>query len=257
MSGLGPVRKPAAAVLLALTVVIGVAASIGQWSGGTRMAAGFFDDRITAALESAIVTDDAMAIAAALAAGAAVNARGRHGVTPLMIAVDRQKQRAAARLLEAGADPNLGAADGASPVSLAVENHRSGPGILSLLMHAGGNPDLRRPDREPVIIRFVNDRDCNGIRAWKRYGADLDITTRAGDPIITAAALRQDWDVVRCLIELGARYDYENSSRQPISWSLAGPFPADDSPIFAFKVLVREFLKSKGIAVPPLEPTHL
>lgn len=243
-------------MLSAIALVIGVGASIGDWGGGTRMAAGFFDDRITGALESAVVADDAMAIAAALAAGAVVNARGRHGVTPLMIAVDRQKQRAVARLLEAGADPNLAAADGASPVSLAVQNHRSGPGILSLLMHAGGNPDLRRPDREPVIMRFLNNRDCDGIRAWKRYGADLDITTRAGDPIITAAALRQDWDVVWCLIELGARYDHESSSRQPISRSLIGPFPAEDSPIFPFKVKVWDFLKSKGVAVPPLEPAY-
>lgn len=86
----------------------------------------------------------------------------------------------------------------------------------------------------------------------KELGANLDITTRAGDPIITWASTSRDWDVVWCLIELGAKYDYETTSRRPLSRSLAANFPSPDSPIYPYKVKVWEFLKSKGIAVPPL-----
>ena len=86
----------------------------------------------------------------------------------------------------------------------------------------------------------------------KVLGANLDITTREGDPIITDAALGQDWDIAWCLIELGAKYNYEQTSRQPISASLRGTFPSPDSPIYPYKVKVWQFLKAHGIAVPPL-----
>jgi len=45
-------------------------------------------------LQPAILADDGAAIAEALALGANVNARGLHGITPLMLAVDRMKKSA-------------------------------------------------------------------------------------------------------------------------------------------------------------------
>src|SRR5689334_2430452 len=55
------------------------------------------------ALDQAVAADDAAAIATALASGAQVDARGLHGVTPLMRAVDRQKLQSVTTLLRAGA----------------------------------------------------------------------------------------------------------------------------------------------------------
>ena len=206
-----------------------------------------------AALDSAIQADDRAAIIQALANGAQVNARGIHDVTPLMLAVDRLKPHAVAELLARGANPNLKAADGNGAVSLAVENYRSAPDIMFAVIRGGGNPDTRRPDDDPVIMRFVNDRNCEFIRHMKALGANLDITSRAGDPIITSAGTRRDWDIVWCLIELGAKYDYEQTSRRPLSRPLAADFPAPDSPIFPYKKKVWQFLKDHGIAVPPLK----
>lgn len=216
------------------------------------MATDFYSDSRMTALARAVAEDDPPAIDAALSAGADVNGLGRHNVTPLMIAVDLQKERAVAALLTRGADPNAQATDGASPVSLAVENYRRNPRILEAVMKAGGSPDIRRPDREPVIMRFINDQDCQSLRRWTQYGANLNVTTRGGDPVITTAALRQDWDVVWCLLELGADYDYEGASRQPLSASLAGPYPSPDSPLHPYKVKVWEFLRDRGLRVPPL-----
>lgn len=206
-----------------------------------------------AALVQAVESDDRAAIARAIVAGGNVNARGGHRVTPLMIAVDRRKKNAVAELLARGADANLKADDGASAVSLAVENYRDVPDILFAVIRAGGSPDTLRPDNYPVIMRFVNDRNCEFIRHMKAVGANLDVTTRAGDPIVTSAALRGDWDVVWCLLELGARYDYEKTSRQPLSKSFFDNFPAPDSPIFPYKKKSWQFLKERGIAVPPLK----
>jgi hypothetical protein len=226
---------------------------IGLIIGSTAMSKGFFTDKAGAALEAAIAADDAQAIERALAAGAQVNARGRHNATPLMVAVDRLKPRAVAALLARGADPNLKADDGTSAVSLAVENYRQAPQLMEMLFAAGGNPNMRRPNDDPVIKRFTNDHTCEYIRKMKNYGADLDVITRTGYPLILAAGTAQDWDVVWCLIELGAKYNYDESSPGwPLTRTLAGTFPAPDSPIYPYKVKVWEFLKSKGLPVPPL-----
>ncbi|MFN7779339.1 MAG: ankyrin repeat domain-containing protein [Betaproteobacteria bacterium] len=217
------------------------------------MSKGFFTEGPGAALEAAIVADDPQAIERALAAGAQVNARGRRNATPLMVAVDRLKPRAVTTLLARGADPNLKADDGTSAVSLAVENYRQAPELMEMLFAAGGNPNMRRPDDDPVIIRFVADHNCDYIRKMKNYGADLDIKTRAGRPLILSTGTAQDWDVVWCLIELGAKYSYDESSPGwPLTRTLEGTFPSPDSPIYPYKVKVWEFLKSKGLPVPPL-----
>jgi ankyrin repeat protein len=169
-----------------------------------------------------------------------------------MFAVDRQKQQAVAELLARGANPNLKADDGTSAVFLAVENYRDAPDIMFAVIKGGGDPNTRRPDDDPVIMRFLNDRNCEFIRHMKALGADLDITTRAGDPLITDASTARDWDVVWCMIELGAKYDYEKNSRSPLSRSLAAKFPSPDSPIFPYKKKVWQFFKDHGIAVRPL-----
>lgn len=203
-------------------------------------------------LEAAIMADSRAAIVDALAAGADVNARGIHNITPLMIAVDRLKHQAVTELLARGANPNLKADDGAGAVSLAVENYRDAPDIMFALFKSGGDPNTRRPDNDPVIKRFMNDRNCEFIGHMKAFGADLDITSRADDPIITGASTARDWDVVWCLIELGAKYDYEKTSRRPLSVSLAAKTPSPDSPIYPYKKKVWQFLKDHGVSVQPL-----
>ncbi len=251
----------AAALVLAFASAFPAAHAQASSSTGSIMNSignSFFSDGVQHALESAIRLDDAGAISAALAAGAEVDARGLHDVTPLMVAVDRQRPRAVDALLRAGADPNLLAADGSGAVGLAVGNVHAQPAgrrILESVVRAGGHPDTRQPDRDPVIMRFVVDHDCDGLRLMKSLGANLDILDRARDPLITKAAVGNDWDVVWCLIELGARYDYEDgSSRLPLSESLARRTPARDSPLYPYKVKVWQLMKDRGLPVRALLP---
>jgi len=207
-----------------------------------------------AILESAVSADDRNAIAQALAGGAKVNARGKFGVTPLMLAVDTLHKSAVIELLARGANPNLKAVDGHSAVSLAVENYKHSPEIFLAVMKAGGNPNIRRPDNDPVIMRFINDRNCSYIRQMKSFGADLNIRTSADDPIIIDAGMGADWDVVWCLIELGAKYDYDaKTSRDPLSVSVVADFPSSDSPIYPYKKKVWHFLHDHGIKLKPLK----
>ena len=216
----------------------------------------FFITGTEAVLEEAIRTNDSLAITRALAAGASVNAMSKQGVSPLMIAVDAQKRLAVEALLRAGANPNLKAADGRSAVSLAVDSYAAQPdgrAILLAVMQGGGDPDTLRPDRDPVIRRFLNDHDLDDVRLFKKFGANLDIRGRGNEPLITSVALAQDWDGVWCLIELGARYDYENGqSTQPLSDALSLRFPAPDSPMYAYKVKVWTLMRDQGLPVRPL-----
>jgi len=218
----------------------------------------FFASGPQAALEMAIRADDVDGIAGALANGASVNATGNFDVTPLMVAVDAQRPRAVQALLMAGARPNALAQDRNGPVSLAVKSYLSKPfgrDIMLAVFKAGGDPNTRQPDGDPVLMRFIYDRDVADLRLMKELGANLDILDRGGDPVVTSVAMSQDWDMAWALIELGARYDYEDGrSRRPLSMALKGSYPAPDSPLYPYKRKVWQLLKDRGRAVPPMEP---
>jgi len=236
--------------LLIVTALVAILLG-GFLMGIERNRNGFAEENTN--LASAILAGDHEAISKALGRGANVNAQGSNGVTPLMLAVDRRNRDAVTALLSHGADPNLQAADGHSAVSLAVENYRQAADIFFAVMRAGGNPNMRGPDGDPVIMTFLNDRNCEYIGHMKSLGADLDITTRGGDPIILDVGTAADWDVVWCLIELGAKYDYEKSSPVPLSRSLLISSPAVDSPIYPYKKKVWHFLHDHGIKLQPLK----
>ncbi len=217
----------------------------------------FFTSGPQAALEIAIRADDVAAISTALGHGASVNATGKLDITPLMVAVDAQSPRAVQALLKAGALPNALAQDGNGPVSLAVKSYLAKPAgrdIMLAIFKAGGRPDTRQPDGDPVLMRFIYDRDVADLKLMKELGANLDILDRTGDPLITGVAMAQDWDMVWALIELGVRVDYEHGqSRQPLSLAFKGRYPARDSPLYPYKLKVWRFLTDKGIALPPMD----
>ena len=250
--------SPGARILFLLAAMLVAAA--GSWAHSSPEAMTpsnqFFPSGPQATLERAIRADDREAMARALADGASVNAVGQFNITPLMIAVDAQSPRAVEALLKAGALPNAMALDRNGPVSLAVKSYWTKPhgrDIMLAILRGGGDPDTRQPDGDPVLMRFILDHDAAGLALMKSLGANLDILDRGGDPLITNVAMSQDWDMVWALIELGAEVDYENGkSTQPLSKALSLRYPAPDSPLYAWKRKVWQFLQDKGLPVPPL-----
>ena len=214
----------------------------------------FFKSGIQQRLEIAIRDNDAAAVTQLLASGAQVDARGLSLATPLMVAVDAQAAAAVDALLRAGANPNLVAVDGAGAVHLAVENHAAMPNghaILEKIMKAGGNPDTLRPDRDPVLMRFIYDHDLDDLRWFKSLGAHVDIAARTSRPLIADAAYGQNWDSVWCLIELGARYDYEDTV-YPLSEALGSDFGSNPgNALHPYKLKVWQLLKDKGLLRKP------
>ena len=248
-----------AALVTSLSLVAIALANSTSISNMASTKAIFFSSGIQQRLEIAIRTNDAGTVAQLLADGAPVNARGKHDVTPLMIAVDAQAPGAVAVLVRAGADSRAKATDGATAVHLAVENHAAQPNghaILEALMKGGADPNTLRPDRDPVIMRFIYDHDLDDLRWFKSLGANIDIAARSGRPLIADAAFGQNWDSVWCLIELGARYDYEHTL-YPLSEALNSSYGSSpDSLLYPYKVKVWQRLRDDGIAVAPLKTVN-
>jgi len=78
-------------------------------------------------LHDAAAKDDAAAIRALLAAGAAIDARDNAGRTPLLVATQVNGIRAAEALIAAGADVNLADGNGVTPL-----HHARGRGFAAM-----------------------------------------------------------------------------------------------------------------------------
>ena len=205
---------------------------------------------IDESLERAINADDPSAVSAALANGAAVNARGRHSVTPLEYAVGARKKAAAAELIRHRADPNIKDAEGDSAVSLAVTLYATDPVYLAMVLDGGGDPNAARPDGDPVIVRFINDRNLAGITYLHSRGASIDQLVN-GQPMIVDAAYGADWDVVWHLIGLGARLDSHQVQLGLVEAFNVPGATLTDSPIYAYKVQVWHQLRELGLKPRP------
>lgn len=208
-----------------------------------------------AALEQAIAADDPKAVQQAVAHGADANARGEHGVTPLEFAVGTRKPAAARMLVSLRADPNLKDVEGDSAVSLAVEVYARDPSLLSLVLDAGGNPNATRRDGDPVIARFVKERNLAAITFLHQRGASIDAAINQ-QPMVVTAAITSDWDVVRHLLQLGARIDTPKV-RDGLMFAFKGPeLTPPDSPLYRAKVEVYDYLRAHGLQPTPPAAVH-
>lgn len=209
-----------------------------------------------ALLERAIQDDNPTAIRQASASGANVNAKGAFGVTPISFAVGTKKKQAAAALLALGADPNPRDDEGDNAVTLAVTQYKTDPDLLRMVLDRGGDPNSKRPDGDPVIVRFINDANLEGIGLLHSKGADLNAEA-SGQPLVVFAAYTVAWDVVWQMIELGA-----DLSSPKVQHGLVEAFKVPgatlpDSPLYPAKVKVWRHLVGLGLnPVPPAGMQH-
>jgi uncharacterized protein len=128
--------------------------------------------------------------------------RRANGVTPLEFAIGIGHKRAAAELIRYNADPNLKDAEGDGAVTLAVNGDARDPELLRLVHDAGGDPNTRKADGNPVMWSFLSDANLDAITYLHSRGASLDDAMANGQPMIVYVAYSIDWDVVWRLIEL-------------------------------------------------------
>ena len=205
-----------------------------------------------AGLEGAINADDADAVRHAIAAGARVNASGTMGVTPLEYAVGTLRARAAGALISSGADPNAKDDEGDTPVTVAATAYSRDPSLLKMLLAAGGDPNTRRPNGDPIITRFTADHDLDAITYMKSVGADINAQTRTGLSLLNSAAMTEDWDVVWCLLQLGAQFS-DVSAPNNILTAFRTPLVTPQGSLrWECKVKVWRFPKAQGLnPIPP------
>ena len=210
----------------------------------------FTQSQAERALEQAINSDNGEGVIAALTAGADVNTQGKAQVTPVMMAVGKLKKQALGALLENGADPNLRDVQGDNAVILAVQAYAKDPEILEWVLDAGGDPNTRRSNNNPIITNFLSAFNKKGAKLLIEYGADVDVRNRSGDPIIMSYAGTQAWDNVWFLIEMGASTHYPNERD---TWREQFNLPhvvGPGSPIWPYKVKSWQYLKEQGYDVP-------
>lgn len=207
-------------------------------------------------LVEAIDRDDPAAIRAATASGAVLNQPGRQGVTPLHYALVQKKKAAVAELVRLGADPNLRAENGQNAVTLAARLAPQDLDYLRLVLDHGGDPNTREPNDSPILIRLIAESNIEGIRLLASKRADLNITDRTGDPAVLVAGSIEHWEAAYTLLELGADWRKIRGGRT-LAYTSTTSSAAPGSAAYPWLKKTIEFLKSKGVAYPPLTPRQI
>jgi ankyrin repeat protein len=165
---------------------------------------------------------------------------GAEGATPLWRAVRGNDVAAVTLLLSAGADPRLTASDGSTPLMVAA-------GQAWRDEHSLGT------ERESI----------DAITLLLATGLDVNETNSAGQTALHGAAGRGAADVVRFLVDRGARLDVKDkANRTPLDTAMGvaqivrngGGAPVDAPvKVNAAKVL-RELMAAKGVAIESYKP---
>ena len=189
-----------------------------------------------------------------LKTGLDINARGKEGMTPLLLTLLRQNKSGFKHLLENGANPNLLVDTGESVIMYATRAEDAE--WLQLALKHGGNPNLTGArNKEPPLHDSIIFRRKENMRLLITAGADLNLQDGVGDtPLITAASLNA-YDIVYELLEIGADYRIHNLSNVTIADRIARSPMDPKNELARWRGKVIEWLAQRGIkAVPPRAP---
>ncbi|MEZ6134370.1 MAG: ankyrin repeat domain-containing protein [Pirellulaceae bacterium] len=198
-----------------------------QWQ-----AADFFDDPLVIELCKSIELNDVPEMELMIEAGANVNARGTHAMTPLLWAFPDAKIERFECLLKHGADPNIlhesdfgvsepfqqaplgltpdygQAAKGNSVVHLACRSFDSR--FLALVLQYGGDPNLKNShDLTPLVREFILSPGLEKVQLLIEAGGEVDqhialSSEGADDTLAMRAARLGRFDILLALLEAGA-----------------------------------------------------
>ncbi len=140
-----------------------------------------------------------------LAAGADPN-KPNVDLTPLMIAAQRNNLNLAKLLLKHGANPNLVVLQHYSALYFALLFNDDA--MIRLLTNAGA--DIQNAF-QAIFEHNPNFVDVRHVSYFLKYGLDVNMRNRAGNPLITITLLNNNIDAMRLLLEHGASPDIPNN----------------------------------------------
>lgn len=247
-------RKCAKTSLLgSVLLLLGCAVQSQAFGGGS--AANYFSNDVVLQVAKAAADGDTAKVKSLHDKGVDIDASGKDGVTPLLWALSQGNKAGVEELLILGADPNHQSDDGDSMMSLSVQ--MTDFDFLRLALKYHGNPNLhisKGPWRTPLMQAMGPSR-LPIIKQLVEAGADVNYQDPVtGDtPAMGAADLNQ-FDAVYYLLEHGADYAIKNKSGNTIVFQIDNNNIDPQSPLYAWRQKVIEFLRSKGIPINPRIP---
>lgn len=169
--------------------------------------------------------DDPIIVELLVHAGTHVDALGRDGETPLLIALRSRRGAVAAALLEAGADPNARDGLGRTPLHMAAA--RCGPALVRTLVERGAAVDAATKDGATALHFARRHANTSVVAILLGEGAPADAKDRQGR---TAADLEVDARPEDELVK-GRRFAGSYNTEK---LSVSGDFDADGLPDEAF-----------------------
>ena len=165
---------------------------------------GYFSGSAMKAMGAAVVQADAATLQK-LGPGVDVNTVGDDDMTLMRLATETTFQQQATTpttsqlavvqtLLQLGAKPDSG---------LERASLLSDPLILSILLKAGGNPNLRLADDVPLVFSALSVLPLESLRLLTEHGLDVN-TVSYGNSLAFEAAIHHRWDLLTLLVEHGA-----------------------------------------------------
>ena len=144
--------------------------------------------------------------------GVIVDALNKSGETPLLVALQKRNTKVASILLKAGANPTIVSNKGLTPFWYLLNERTYFENRIEhirLMIQNGANIDEKNPESdETPLIYAIKHRDNQLIHLLVEMGADVNIPTSANVTPLMLASIRETHDIVRLLIDHGARRDY-------------------------------------------------
>lgn len=162
------------------------------------------------ALHAAALADDVEIVDLLLAAGADVAATTRYHVTPLALAAANGNAPIIERLLDAGADPNAVSREGETALMSAALNGRKD--AIEQLIACGAEVDAREPFRGQTALMWAAGKgNTEAIETLIAAGADVHARSNGGFTALLLAVRENRINAVETLLAHGA--DVEEAAR--------------------------------------------
>jgi ankyrin repeat protein len=190
----------------------------------------------TTPLRSAAQMGQSEVVRALLAKGADPNKRAQNANPPLLMALGGSTSlpegnaTSALLLIEGGADVNVIGTAGSSPLSRAAQIGQSRIVRALLAKGADPNPNKRTPLANPPLAsalgaRPLSEGNVASALLLIERGADVNLASVAGPPLVQAIQARAPIDVIRALLAEGANPNTPSNGMTPLAAATAANSP--------------------------------